>query len=61
MNNIQWVFDGIGTAIVSTILGLIVGGICGYKIGIKKSIVKQKQKAGNNSTQVQIGIKDGGK
>lgn len=56
MENYQWIFDGIGTAIVSSLLGLIVGGISGYKFAIKKnSTQKQKQKAGKNSVQVQIG------
>lgn len=50
----DWIFDGIGTAIVSLILGFIVGGISGYNIGIKKSN-KMKQKAGDNAIQTQIG------
>ena len=40
--------------ILSLIIGLITGGTIGYKIGIHNKI-KQKQKAGNNSTQTQIG------
>ena len=52
----DWVFSGIGTAILSGIAGLIVGGKIGYHIGIhKKIIIKQKQKAGDNSSQIQIG------
>lgn len=50
----DWIFDGIGTAIVSLILSFIVGGISGYNIGIKKSN-KMKQKAGDNAIQTQIG------
>lgn len=49
----EWIFDGIGTTIISSVISLIIGGTIGYKIGINKNI--QKQKAGNNSTQVQIG------
>lgn len=49
----EWFFDGIGTAIISSIVSLIIGGSIGYKIGINKNI--QKQKAGDNSTQIQIG------
>ena len=59
MSNIQWIFDGIGTAIISGLLGLLVGGVTGYRFGYKKAIVKQKQKAGDNATQIQVGVKDG--
>lgn len=52
----EWIFSGIGTAIISGIAGLVIGGFTGYKIGIyKKFSIKQKQKAGDNSNQVQIG------
>ena len=53
----EWIFDGIGTAIITLILGLLVGGT----IGINKNIVRQKQKAGNNSSQIQIGRDYNGK
>lgn len=64
MENISWIFDGIGTSIVMLIIGVIIGGgiggRIGYKIGIKKSVkqkqvVKSKQVAGDNTTQNQIG------
>lgn len=48
----QWFFDGIGTEIISLILGLIVGGGIGYKIGISKNGV-QKQEAADDSVQKQ--------
>ena len=52
----SWIFDGIGTAIVTLIIGLVTGGAVGYRIGIKKKkITNQKQKAGNNARQLQIG------
>lgn len=54
MENINWIFEGIGTEIISLLIGLIFGGVVGYKIGIHNKI-KQSQKAGNNSTQTQIG------
>jgi len=54
IQNISWIFDGIGTAAVTFLLGLSVGGTAGYKIAIKKNI-KQTQKAGDNSSQSQIG------
>lgn len=49
----EWIFDGIGTTIVSSIISLLLGGTIGYTIGINKN--NQKQKAGDNSTQFQIG------
>ena len=51
----EWIFDGIGTAIITLIIGFLTGGTIGYKIGINKNTVKQNQKAGNNSSQTQIG------
>ena len=47
-NDMEWIFDGIGTALISGFIGLFVGGYAGYKVGIKKADVKQKQKAKNN-------------
>lgn len=54
MQCVEWIFDGIGTAILSGIAGLVIGGVSGYQIGIRNK-TKQKQKAGNNSNQTQIG------
>ena len=52
----EWIFEGIGTAIITLILGLITGGAIGYRIGIKNTTkVNQKQKAGDNATQIQVG------
>ena len=49
----EWIFDGIGSTIISWLLSLVLGGAVGYKIGINKNI--QNQKARDNSTQIQIG------
>ena len=46
------IFDGIGTEIISLIIGGIIGGIGGYTIGIRKAN-KQKQKAGDKADQRQ--------
>ena len=54
MEDFNWIFDGFGTEILSLIDGFITGGTVGYNIGIRNK-VKQNQKAGNNSTQTQIG------
>ncbi|MBR5471590.1 MAG: hypothetical protein IKU81_05710 [Oscillibacter sp.] len=93
MENLQWIFDGIGTELLSLAIGAIAGGLAGYKVGVKKSgkqtqkaksgakqrqelivddnaaaggnsnvqnNIRQVQKAGKNSEQVQIGrINDG--
>lgn len=50
----EWIFSGIGTEIISGIIGLIIGGVSGYKIGVRNKI-KQVQKAGNNSNLSQTG------
>lgn len=54
MENLKWIFDGIGTELLSLIVGLFFGGVIGYKIGIHNK-VKQSQIAGDNSNQTQIG------
>lgn len=48
----EWFFDGIGTWIISLIIGIIIAGATTCSI---KSHNKQKQTAGNNSIQTQIG------
>ena len=50
----EWIFSGIGTEIISGIIGLIIGGVSGYKIGVRNKI-KQVQKGGNNSNLSQTG------
>lgn len=58
----EWIFSGIGTAILTFIVGLVTGGTVGYKIAInKKTTTKQKQTAGDNSSQIQIGRDYNGK
>lgn len=53
----EWVFSGIGTAIISGLGGLLIGGEAGFYIGQRsvKQKLKQKQEAGDNATQVQQG------
>ena len=46
--------DGIGTEVISLIVGLTVGGVSGYKIGVRNK-AHQKQKARDNATQTQKG------
>ena len=54
MDELAWIFEGIGTELISLVIGTVLGGAVGYKIGSKNKI-KQNQKAGDNSKQVQIG------
>lgn len=56
MSDISWIFDGIGTAVISGIVGILLGGTVGYKIGVKKTKIRQSQRAGKNSSQIQVGI-----
>lgn len=51
----EWIFDGIGTAIIIFILGLVIGAE-GYKFYINK----QTQKAGKKSVQIQSSGKNEG-
>lgn len=48
----EWIFDGIGTEILSFIFGLVTGGVTGV-VGHKFYINKQIQKAGKKSVQIQ--------
>lgn len=52
MENLQWIFDGIGTELLSLAIGAIAGGLAGYKVGVKKS-GKQIQKAKSGAKQRQ--------
>lgn len=56
----EWIFDGIGTELISLLVGGFAGGIIGYRVGIKNKI-SQHQKGRDNASQVQIGsvIKNG--
>ena len=45
----EWFFDGIGTEIMSLIIGTILGGTVGYNIGSKSKLVQKKS---NNSKQI---------
>lgn len=58
MENLQWIFDGIGTELISLAIGAIAGGLAGYRIGIKKN-GKQIQKAKSGAKQKQKLIIDG--
>lgn len=49
----EWIFSGIGTAILGFIVGGATGSIITGKIVSKRTT--QKQVAGDNSTQSQVG------
>jgi hypothetical protein len=49
MNSMQWIFSGIGTAFIVFLLGL------GATRVIRRRAVKQRQKAGDNASQIQSG------
>ncbi len=48
----EWIFSGIGTTILSGIVGVIIGGIGEYQIDIDNK-GKQRQKAGDDAKQQQ--------
>lgn len=52
---VDWFFDGLGTMLIGLILGGAAGSTVTWRIMSKRSTVKQKQHAGNNATQVQVG------
>ena len=59
MEDLQWIFSGIGTELLILAVGAIVGGFAGYKIGVKKS-GKQAQQAKRGAIQRQELIIDSG-
>ena len=53
----EWFFDGLGTELISVIIGIIFGAVTGGTISNTK--IRQEQKAKNEASQIQIGrIKD---
>lgn len=55
---LEWIFDGVGTEIISLIIGTITGGAIGYKVGIKKRI-GQRQIAKDGALQEQVARMEG--
>lgn len=48
----EWVFEGIGTELLSLVIGIVLGGLIGYKIGIRRNGF-QKQVAEDETKQTQ--------
>lgn len=51
----EWFFDGLGTMLIGLLLGGAAGSTVTWRIMSKRSTVKQKQNAGNDAMQVQVG------
>lgn len=51
----EWFFDGLGTMLIGLILGGAVGSTVTWRVMSKRSFVKQRQHAGDNATQMQVG------
>lgn len=56
MPDFSFLFDGIGSSVIGAVIGALISSPIAYKFG--KNSVKQKQKAGDNVVQVQIGTKN---
>ena len=54
MENVVWIFEGIGTSIFTLVIGVLFGGLAGYKICSKKNNAKLTQKARDNAVQSQV-------
>ena len=52
MDNVQWVFSGIGVEILKVLAGAIIGGGVGYVVGVRR-IISQSQIAADNTEQNQ--------
>ena len=55
MYYIQLIFSYIGTELIVFLLGGVAGGLIWFKIAVRKAKINQKQKAGDNANQTQIG------
>ena len=53
LESAEWLFDGLGTLLIGLAIGGSGGAAGGYTMA--KHSVRQKQKAGDNSPQTQIG------
>lgn len=51
----DWFFDGLGTMFIGLLLGGAAGSTVTWRIMSKRSSVKQRQRAGSNATQMQVG------
>ena len=49
---VRWLFDGIGTELISIVIGVIIGGFGGFAVG-RRTRIQQVQNAGDNSKQAQ--------
>ena len=38
MDNVQWIFSGIGVEILKVLAGAIIGGGVGYAVGVRTKI-----------------------
>lgn len=56
----EWFLDGLGTEIISLLIGGLIGGVTGYKIGIIKNSNKQKIENNSNQTPATKSIVAGG-
>lgn len=49
----EWLFNGLGTLLIGLVVGGAGGGVAGWKLAVNR--FSQKQRAGDSSTQTQIG------
>lgn len=52
---IKWFFDGLGTELLSLVIGALLGGVVGFRIGKSKRKFVQQQDGGSESEQYQRG------
>lgn len=52
---IKWFFDGLGTELISLVIGAFLGGTIGFRIGKNKRKFIQQQEGGAESEQYQRG------
>lgn len=53
--SVDWLFDGLGTLLVGLLVGGAGGSAVTWRIMSKRSRVAQKQRAGDNARQMQVG------
>lgn len=53
---IKWFFDGLGTELISLIIGALFGGMVVFRIGKHKIKLHQAQVAGIESSSIKRGV-----
>lgn len=55
VGELEWLFSGIGTFLIGLLVGGTGGSAVTWRVMVKKNDESQRQRAGDNSRQIQAG------